>query len=58
VNLTPAGLAVVARANESLTALRLDVFAGVPRRDIEAALRVFAAIEAAATETPVTSSKG
>jgi MarR family transcriptional regulator for hemolysin len=58
VNLTKAGWAVVAEVNEALTALRLEVFSGVPRKDIEAALRVFAAIEEAATETPVTSPKG
>ena len=58
VNLTDAGWAVVREVNEALTALRLEVFAGVPRKDIEAALRVFGAIEAAAADTPVTSAKG
>ena len=58
VNLTDAGWGVVREVNEALTALRLEVFASVPRKDIEAALRVFAAIEAAADDTPVTSAKG
>ena len=34
--------------NDALMALRLDVFAKVPRKDAEAAIRVFKAIEAAA----------
>jgi MarR family transcriptional regulator for hemolysin len=57
VNLTDAGSAIVAEINEALPALRLDVFANVSRKDIEATLRDYAAIETAATETPVTSSK-
>lgn len=57
VNLTEAGWAIVAEVNEALTALRLEVFDRVPRKDIEAALRVFTAIEEAAADTPVTSSK-
>jgi MarR family transcriptional regulator, transcriptional regulator for hemolysin len=57
VNLTEAGWAIVREVNEALMALRLDVFATVPRKDIEATLRVFAAIDAAALETPVTTSK-
>ena len=57
VNLTETGVAIVTEINEALTALRLDVFASVPRKDIEATLRVFAVIETAATETPVTTSK-
>lgn len=57
VNLTEAGRTVVGEVNAALNALRLDVFGRVPRKDLEAALRVFAAIERAATETPVTSSK-
>ena len=57
VNLTEAGWAVVAEVNQALMALRLEVFGSVPRKDIEAALRVFTAIEEAASETPVTSSR-
>ncbi|MGV3490789.1 MAG: MarR family winged helix-turn-helix transcriptional regulator [Devosia sp.] len=53
VNLTSPGRAVVKEVNEALGQLRLDVFAKLPRKDIEAALRVFAAIEkAAGNETP------
>lgn len=55
VNLTQAGWAVVGKVNEALTELRLAVFDKVGRKDIEAALRVFAAIDAAAgavNETP------
>lgn len=55
VNLTGAGWAVVKEVNEALTQLRLDVFANIPRKDVEATLRVFAAIELAADashETP------
>ena len=44
-------------ANEALMALRLEVFASVPRKDIEATLRLFEAIEKAAAESPVTRSK-
>lgn len=58
VNLTDAGWGVVREVNGALTALRLEVFASVPGKDIEAALRVFAAIETAATDTHVTSPKG
>jgi MarR family transcriptional regulator for hemolysin len=50
VNLTPRGETVVAEVNEVLTALRLDVFAAVPRQEAEAAMRVCAAIEAAAAK--------
>src|SRR5690242_5467455 len=35
VNLTEAGWAIVAEVNEALTALRLEVFDRVPRKDIE-----------------------
>ena len=52
VNLTDAGWAVVREVNDALTALRLGVFISVPRKDMEAAMRVFAAIEAAAADTP------
>jgi len=58
VNLTEAGWAVVHEVNDALMALRLKVFTSVPRKDIEATLRVFEAIESAAAETPVTSAKG
>jgi MarR family transcriptional regulator for hemolysin len=50
VNLTPRGETVVAEVNEVLTALRLDVFAAVPRQEAEAAMRVCAAIEGAAAK--------
>jgi len=49
VNLTERGKQVLAEVNDSLIALRVDVFAKVPRKDAEAAIRVFKAIEAAAT---------
>ncbi len=52
VNLTDAGSAVVHEVNEALTALRLGVFADISRKDIEAALRVCEALEAAAADTP------
>ena len=48
VNLTATGLAVVKEVNDAINQLRLEVFAKVPRKDIEATLRVLAAIEAAA----------
>jgi MarR family transcriptional regulator for hemolysin len=48
VSLTEVGRKVVAEVNEALTGLRSDVFGKVPRKDVEAALRVFAAIEKAA----------
>ena len=57
VNLTPIGTSVVAAVNEALTRVRTNVFASVPRGDIEAALRVFAAIDAAVDDNHVTSSK-
>ena len=50
VNLTPKGQQVVAEVNEVLTNLRLEVFADIPRKDAETAIRVFKAIEAAASE--------
>ena len=53
VNLTDAGWAVVREVNDALNALRLSVFGDIPRKDLEAALRVFEAIEAAAAgDTP------
>ncbi len=48
VGLTARGRTVVRDVNVALQQLRLAVFAHLPRRDIEAALRVFAAIDAAA----------
>ena len=48
VNLTARGETVVAEVNETLSALRLDVFAKISRKDAEAALKVFRTIEAAA----------
>jgi MarR family transcriptional regulator for hemolysin len=50
VNFTPRGGEVVAEINDALTALRVDVFARVPRKDIETTLRVLAAIQAATVE--------
>lgn len=55
VNLTDAGWTVVHEVNDALNELRLEVFAGVSRKDIEATLRVFDAIDDAAgavDETP------
>ncbi len=49
VNLTDAGRAVVAEVNEALNELRLAVFDKIPRKDAEAALRVFSAIDTAAS---------
>ncbi len=54
VNLTDKGRSLVTEVNETLNALRLEVFAKLPRKDIEAAARVFAAIEAAAGPSPET----
>jgi MarR family transcriptional regulator for hemolysin len=48
VNLTERGRTVVGEVNDTLTRLRLDVFADTSRQDAEAAVRVFKAIEAAA----------
>ena len=48
VNLTERGRLVLAEVNDALNALRLDVFGKVPRKDAEAAIRIFKAIEAAA----------
>jgi len=55
VNLTETGTALVKEVNDAINQLRLEVFAKIPRKDIEATLRVLAAIEAAAgaaDETP------
>jgi MarR family transcriptional regulator for hemolysin len=48
VNLTERGRTVVEAVNETLTALRLEVFAATPRKDVEAAIRIFKTLEAAA----------
>lgn len=48
VNLTEAGWAVVREVNEALNELRLSVFEKINRKDVEATLRVFAAIDEAA----------
>ena len=52
VNLTERGKQVVDEVNETLTALRLEVFAGISRKDAETAIKVFTAIETAANVTP------
>ena len=48
VNLTDSGWAVVRDVNKALSELRLAVFQKISRKDAEAALRVFAAIDTAA----------
>ncbi|HVY51208.1 MAG TPA: MarR family transcriptional regulator [Devosia sp.] len=48
VNLTDKGRQVVAEVSQVLTALRLRIFADVPREDVETAIRIFKTIEAAA----------
>jgi len=48
VNLTERGRTIVEAVNETLTALRLEVFAATPRKDVEAAIRIFKTLEAAA----------
>jgi MarR family transcriptional regulator for hemolysin len=50
VNLTERGRTVVEAVNETLTALRLEVFATAPRKDVEAAIRIFKTIEAASAK--------
>ena len=52
VNLTDRGREVVKEVNDALTELRLKIFAGIPRADAEAALRVFEAIRGAAMTSP------
>ena len=42
---------MVAEVNEVLTNLRLEVFADIPRKDAETAIRVFKAIETAANDS-------
>ncbi len=54
VSFTTKGRQVVAEVNDTLNALRHNVFAGLPRTDAEAALRIFATIEAAAGVQPET----
>lgn len=51
VSLTPRGRKVVAEVIDDLDALRLQVFAKVPAKDVEAAMRVFAAITDAARDS-------
>ena len=48
VNLTERGREVLEAVNQTLIDLRVEVFADIPRQDVEAADRVFKAIEAAA----------
>ena len=50
VSLTPTGRKVVGEVNDDLLELRREVFAALPGTDLEAALRVFGAIKAAATK--------
>jgi MarR family transcriptional regulator, transcriptional regulator for hemolysin len=53
ISLTPRGREVVKEVNDALGALRLDVFAGIPAKDVRSALKVLEAIKtAAASETP------
>ena len=47
LTLTETGRTVVCEVNADLTALRREVFAGLAPGDVEAALRVFAAVNAA-----------
>ena len=53
VNLTERGKTVVGAVNETLTALRLEVFADISRAEAEAAVKVFKAIEKAAETDPL-----
>lgn len=48
VSLTPRGRDVVTAVNDDLNVLRAEVFAGLSKKDAEAAMRVFATIRAAA----------
>ena len=55
VSLTPRGREVVAEVNEDVQSLRRQVFANMPIADVEATMRVLAAIKTAAgkdSETP------
>ena len=53
VNLTERGREVLEQVNATLTALRLDVFSSLTQKDIESAIKVCKAIEAAAgSSTP------
>ena len=52
VNLTESGHRIVAEVNDALTALRLDVFGKISRKEIEAAIKLFKTIEAAAGGGP------
>ena len=51
VNLTKRGTEVVAEVNDALNALRVEVFADIPREDAETAIRIFKAIENAAARS-------
>jgi MarR family transcriptional regulator for hemolysin len=52
VNLTERGREVLGHVNETLTALRLETFSTVSRKDVESAIKVCKAIEAAAGSSP------
>ena len=54
VNLTERGRTVVEAVNETLVALRLEVFAATPRKDVEAAIRIFKTLEAASARNDET----
>jgi len=54
VNLTERGRTIVEAVNETLTALRLEVFAATPRKDVEAAIRIFKTLEAASARSDET----
>jgi len=54
VNLTERGRTIVEAVNETLTALRLEVFAATPRKDVEAAIRIFKTLEAASARNDET----
>ena len=49
VNLTDRGKTIVDEVNDTLTALRLEIFGPTPREDMDAAIRIFKAIETAAS---------
>ena len=54
VNLTERGRTIVEAVNETLTALRLEVFAATPRKDVEAAIRIFKTLDAASARNDET----
>lgn len=51
--LTTAGLALAQRLEQRMMALRQEIFGDLPASDIEATIRVFAAISSAAADVPV-----